>query len=110
MLFGVFLPWWWGLSWPLCPWLVAAVLAAWAVLAPATLRPVYRGWMRLSHTIGRVMTPLVLGATWAVTILPMGLVMKLIRRDPMMRRFEPDRASYFAEPEARQPDHFRRPF
>ncbi len=109
-LFGLFLPWWWGFSWPVWPWVVGILLAAWALLAPARLRPVYRGWMRVSHVIGRVMTPLVLGLTWAVTILPMGLVMKIIRRDPMHRHFEPGRESYFSAPESRQPDHFRRPF
>jgi len=66
--------------------------------------------MRVSHGIGRVMTPLILGLTWAVTILPMGLGMKLIGRDPMHRKFEADKASYFSEPEEREPGHFRRPF
>ena len=110
VLFGVFLPWWWEFSWPVWPWVVGGAFALWALAAPASLRPVYRGWMRVSHAIGRVMTPLILGLTWAVTILPMGLGMKLIRRDPMHRRFDAEKTSYFSEPEQRAPDHFGRPF
>ena len=109
-IFGLFLPWWWGFAWPVWPWIVGTVILVWALAAPASLRPVYRGWMRFSHAVGRVMTPLILGATWAITILPMGLGMKLIRRDPMHRKFESDRETYFSEPERRSPDHFRRPF
>jgi len=110
VLFGLFLPWRWEFSWPAWPWFVGGAFAVWALGAPASLRPVYQGWMRVSHAIGRVMTLLILGLTWAVTILPMGLGMKLIRRDPMHRRFEADKASYFSEPEQRAPDHFGRPF
>lgn len=110
LLFGLLLPWWWGFPRPAWPWWAGGVIALWALAGPASLRPVYRGWMRVSHAIGRVMTPVILGLTWAVTILPMGLAMKLVRRDPMHRRFEPGRESYFSEPEARGPEHFRRPF
>lgn len=93
-LFGLLLPWLLGLAGSLWPWLVGAVLVLWAWWAPASLRPVYRGWMRLALLLSRITTPLILGAVFIVLFVPMALVMKLIGRDAMARRFRPSLRSY----------------
>jgi hypothetical protein len=93
-LFGALLPWLLGLGWPLWPWVLAAVLAGWGLLKPATLRPVYRGWMRFGQLASLVMTPLVLGLVFFLLFLPIGLVMRLTGHDPMRRKLEPDADSY----------------
>ena len=94
VLFGLALPWLLGFGHPLWPWVLAAVLGAWGLLAPASLRPVYRGWMRFGLLMNRIVTPVILGVLFYLVITPVALVMKIIRRDPMARSLEGDAESY----------------
>lgn len=88
LLFGILLPWLFGASWPVWPWTVFAVLAAWALLAPRTLKPLYRGWMLAGMLLGRVTTPIILTLVYFVVFVPAALVMRLLRKDPLHRSFE----------------------
>ncbi len=45
-LFGALFPWLLERAFPLWPWIILLVLGGWALVAPASLRPVYRLWMR----------------------------------------------------------------
>ena len=96
-LFGLALPWLVGFPWPAWPWMLAAVLGAWGLAAPAGLGPVYRGWMRFGLLMGRVVTPLVLGTVFFAVITPAALVMKVIRRDSMCRALD-ERAETYRVP------------
>jgi len=72
----------------------AGVLVALALVAPAALRLVYRAWMLLGHALGWVNTRLLLGATYFLLLLPTGLVLRVMGRDPLDRRLR-DRGSYW---------------
>ena len=87
-LFGIVFPYLLNASWPLWPWLIFAVLGIWALIAPASLRPVYRGWMRFGMLLGRITTPIVLTLLFIVAILPGALLLRLFRKDPMHRKFD----------------------
>ena len=92
-LFGVVFPYVFNLSWPLWPWIIFAVLASWALIAPSSLRPVYRGWMRFGMLLGRITTPIILTLLFLITILPGALLLRLFGKDPMRRSFD-DSSSY----------------
>ncbi len=94
VLFGLLLPWLFNATYPTWPWLLGAVLAAWGILAPTTLRPVYRGWMTFGLLLNRVTTPLVLGIVFYLVIFPIGLIMRMSGRDPMSRNFDDGADSY----------------
>ena len=94
LLFGLALPWLLSFGYPTWPWIVAGILVAWGLLAPSSLRPVYRGWMRFGLIMNRVVTPLILGIMFFLIITPVALVMKLIRRDPMQRTLDASKSSY----------------
>jgi hypothetical protein len=51
VLFGLFFPWLLERSFPLWPWAIFAVLGAWALVAPLSLRLVYRAWMRFGRIL-----------------------------------------------------------
>ena len=108
-LFGLFFPWLLERSWPLWPWIVFGVLAAWGLIAPMTLRPVYRGWMRFGLLLSKVMTPLIMGIVFFGLITPVALLMKLFRNDPMDRKFE-DSDSYRVPTEKAAPDNLEKPY
>lgn len=109
-LFGLFFPWLLETGLPLWPWLVAGTLATWALVAPASLRPVHHYWMRLALALSRVTTPLILGVVFFLVILPVALVMKLIGRDPMARRFDETAKSYRVPSHQAPRENMEKPF
>ena len=87
-------------SWP---WITAGMLWILALFCPAALSYLHRGWTRLGLALGWVNTRVILTLLFAITIVPLGLVMRLCGRDRMARRLDPGRASYRV-PSRRRPD------
>ncbi len=109
-LFGLLMPWLLGRPWSLWPWVVAGALAGWALLLPDSLRPVYRGWMRLGFLIGSVTTPIILGLVYFIAIVPAGFLLRWAGNDPMARRKKPTTHSYRVKSEVVSRDRMERPF
>lgn len=59
------------------------------------LTPLNRLWMRFGELLGRIVSPIVLGAIYFVIIAPIGMLMRLFGRDPMKRTLDPDTDSYW---------------
>jgi hypothetical protein len=76
---------------------IAAAFLAATWLAPRTLGPLNRLWTRFGLLLARVMNPLVLGLLFYGVVTPMGLVMRMLGKDPLRRRFEPGAQSYWIE-------------
>lgn len=110
LLFGALLPWIWDYAYPVWPWVIGAILALWGLAAPASLAPVYRGWMKFGSAIGWVNTRLILGAVFYVLITPMGLVMRLFGRDAMLRRFDRRALSYRVQDGAHERNDMEAPY
>ena len=108
-LFGLILPFAFGFAYPLWPWVLALVLAVWALAAPASLRLVYRGWMRLGLLLHRIVSPIVLGVVFFLVVTPFGIVMRLFGGDPMARKAESGDTCR-VESIARDPKHMERPY
>jgi hypothetical protein len=86
VLFGLLLPWLFAYSVPLWPWIVSAILSSSALLLPSLLAPVYKGWMSVGHALGWINTRIILGVIFYILLLPIGLLMRLFRKDPMARK------------------------
>jgi len=110
VLFGVLLPWLWDLRYPLWPWIVLAVLGSWALIAPATLRLVYILWMRLGLLISKVTTPIILGSVFVVVFVPVSLLFRILRRDPMRRAFDSSVDTYRMQSSARKAESLEKPY
>jgi hypothetical protein len=109
LLFGGLLPWLSGRSSAAWPWLLAAVLALLAVLAPRLLNLVYRPWMLLGHYLGLVNTRVLLFLVYYAVFMPTGLVMRLAGRNPMSGVTDAV-DSYRVPSRVREPTHFERPY
>ena len=109
-LFGVLLPWLLSHAYPYWPWVIAIVLAVWALAAPHTLRPVYRGWMRFGLVLNRVTTPLIMGVVFFLVIAPVSLGMRILGRDPMTRGFDDAAKSYRVASKKAPREHMEKPF
>ena len=110
VLFGVAIPWVFGLSFPLWPWIVGGILGVWGLLAPNSLRPVYIGWMKFGLLLSRITTPLILGIVFFLVITPVAVFMKLTKRDALRRELDPDAGSYRVESHSTPPEQLEKPF
>ena len=110
LLFGLFFPWLFEKPIPAWPWIIAAVLGAWGLIAPMSLQPVYRAWMKLGLLLSKITTPIILGIVFYGLLLPMGLIMRLSGHDPMKRRFSDEAVSYRIKHEKAPKTSMERPF
>ena len=110
-LFGVLIPWILGHPFPSWPWAIAAILSAIALALPGALMPFYRIWMRFGLIAGYVNTRIIMFMLYYVVFAPLGILMTLVRRDALSRKIgDTARDSYRVASNARDRDHFERPY
>jgi len=108
-LFGLLFPWLFERPWPLWPWIVFALLAVWALVAPTTLRYLYKGWMRLGLLLGRITTPIILTLVFIVAILPGAIMLRILRKDFMRRKFD-GASTYRIKSRQPSPSNMEKPY
>ena len=74
---------------------LAGSFLALALVRPSLLRPLNRLWMKFGLLLHMIVNPLVMGLLFYVTVTPIGLVMRLVGKDPLGRRFDPAAESYW---------------
>ena len=89
---------------------VAAVLLVPAVVAPAVLKPVHRGWMKVGHVMGWINTRILLGIVFYGIVTPLGRIGRLLGRDSMNLRVKEPVETYRQVKTLRPPSHMRYPF
>jgi hypothetical protein len=94
-LFGVFFPWLLEAGIVLWPWVLFALLAIMALVAPMSLGPVYHWWMRFGLFMSRFTTP---------------LIMKILGKDPMRRKLAQDQTTYRVTSSRSARERLERPF
>ncbi len=94
LIFGLLLPWIWSFDYPVWPWILAAVFALPATVAPLILAPVLKAWMAIAEPVGRFNTKLILVLMYVLIIVPLGLVIRMFRSDPMRRDYNDEMPSY----------------
>ena len=95
--------WWLG---------AAAVTLALALIWPAALAPLNRLWLRLGLVLYKILNPVVMGVVFFTTVVPTGLLMRALGKDPLRLRREPATASYWItrEPPGPRPDTMKNQF
>jgi hypothetical protein len=66
--------------------------------------------MHFGLAIGRVMSVLVLGVVYLAILAPLGLLMRVFGRDPMLRRLDRNCETYRQASQDRKPNHLENPF
>jgi Saxitoxin biosynthesis operon protein SxtJ len=79
---------WWALG-------AAAMFAVLALLWTAALAPLNKLWTKLGLLLYRIVSPIVLGLLFYLTVTPIALLMRLLGKDPLRLRRDPDGASYW---------------
>jgi len=81
-------PRWWALP-------IVLGFAAFAIWRPAALARLNRIWQRLGHLLSKIVSPVVLALLFYTTILPIGLLMRALGKDPLRVRPDRTRDSYW---------------
>ena len=69
---------------------LAVLLIVPGLVAPRILAPAYRLWMKLAEVLAWINTRILLGVVFFGVVTPIGLVMRLLGRDPLRRQLEPN--------------------
>lgn len=101
LFFGGIAAWGWGASWAPVSAGASAVLGLLGAVAPNALRGFFVGWMAAVSPIGWTISQLLMGSIFFLLITPIGLVMRMMGHDPMLRSFDPAATTYWAEREPR---------
>ncbi len=71
-----------------------------AILSPERLETANRLWMRLGALLGRIMNPVILILVYVTAFVPIGLMMRLWRHDPLRTRPASGEESFWIRREA----------
>lgn len=81
---------WWSLA-------VAAAFLIVALVVPGMLTPLNRAWTRFGLLLHRVVSPIVLGFLFYVVVTPLGLLMRLLGKDPLRLHWDRQSPTYWIE-------------
>ncbi len=91
------LNWWYeGHSWRWMIGIAAFFLAA-TLFHPAALKPLNRLWLKFGLLLHKVVNPIVMASVFFGTVLPTGLVMRALGKDPLRLKRRPNVNSYWIE-------------
>ena len=99
---------WSGLFWrkhpaAVWPWLLvvpAVALAAVTRWRLESLKPFYARWMKVAHMIGQVVTTALLTLIFYLVFAPVGIILRMLRKDLLDRAIEPQAPTYWKKKKA----------
>lgn len=111
----------WGLHWrgaeamPELPYYYFAIAFAFAffgVIAPKALKPLFDGWIAIAVVLNWIVTHIVLTVAFFLTVVPIGILMRIFGNDPLDRSLSDSATSYWqdAENQADDPERYTKQF
>jgi hypothetical protein len=92
-------------------WLCALIATAIYYAIPALRRPAYLGWMYAVYPIGWTVSHVLIAIVFYGVLTPLGLIMRLLGRDPLERTLDKSAATYWiAHDSGADPDRYFRQF
>ena len=74
---------------------LALVLIFITFIKPALFVKPNLWWMRFGNLLNSIVSPVVLFVVFLLTIVPTGIVLKILRKDPLRRKFKKEDSSYW---------------
>jgi hypothetical protein len=84
-----------------------AVLGCLCLILGRRAAGIHRAWTALGAALGRVVSPAVLAVLYFLVVTPFGLVSRLLRRDRLGLRPDPEAGTYWREPAIKRTDRAR---
>jgi Saxitoxin biosynthesis operon protein SxtJ len=91
---------------------LAAAFLIVSLVRPAALAPLNRAWLCVGLLLQRIVSPVVLGMLFFLTVTPIGLLMRLTGKNPLHLGFDREAQSYWIDrrPPGPAPDTMPRQF
>ena len=86
------------------------LLIALGAILPQVLAPIHKGWMKIGHILGWVNTRILLGIVFYGLVTPIGMVFRLMGKDPMQQMFVKDTTTYRVVRTSRPHSHMKYQF
>ena len=92
--------------------IVAGVSLGTGLFVPVILRPLNLLCFLFGMALHKVMSPLMMGLLFYLTVTPIALIMRVVGKDPLNRRFDKNAKSYWVvrEPAGPAPETMRQQF
>ena len=75
--------------------LLSSFLLIVSIFFPKYLSPFNKVWFKFGLLLNKIVSPIVLGFLYFFTFLPMGLLMRLMGKDPLKLKKQSDKISYW---------------
>lgn len=110
LLFDGLLPWLRAHPLPLWPLYIALPVASLALVWPPALRPLYIAWMKFGAVMGAINTRIIMTVFFFVVLTPIGWLMRLGGKDPMVRAFDRAATSYRVASTSQDKEQMEKPY
>ena len=89
---------------------VSGLLLLMAIVAPSNLSWVYKQWMTLGNILGWCNTRIILGGVFYLVVTPIGIIRRILGKDPMGKQFRTAMDTYRVNRAPRPADHLKRQY
>jgi len=107
---GLLLPLWHHRAIPIWPFVPGAPLVVLGLLAPRWLGPVHRVWMLIGGALGWINMRIILSVVFLVILTPLGLVRRVLGKDPLGLRSSRGIATYRSQVAVLARERLKEPF
>ncbi len=76
---------------------IAVPLMVLGLVYPKILAPLNKAWMKLGMFMFKIVNPIIMFAIYILTIVPIGLLLRLSGKDPLRIKLDKDAKSYWIE-------------
>lgn len=89
---------------------VTLLIMCLAIIVPNCIRWIYIPWMAMSLVIGQIVNTIILSTVFYFLIMPIGILMKIMRHDPMHKSLDKKAVTYRKKSKPFAKINFERPF
>lgn len=86
-----------GLGWGMFLVLISAIFLLLTLFWAAPLRPLNKIWFRFGLLLFRITNPFLMGIVFFITIFPIGIIIRILGKDPLRLKFNKEIRSYWLE-------------
>ena len=94
---------WWAV-------ILAALLVVPAMIFPRSLAGLYKPWMAVGHIMGWINTRIILGVVFYLVVTPIGIIRRMLGKDPMGKKIESGLKTYRINRTPRPASHLKRQY
>ena len=92
--------------------IIAVALIVISLTLPRILSPFNRVWFKFGLLLHKIVSPIIMGVLFYLTVTPMALIMRLLGKPPLSLSFDKSAKSYWIhrDPPGPEPDSIKRQF